>query len=960
MTENKFARGFGLSANSGNLSRRTMHRLMVGACLFAVAGTAHAQETKAGDAEQAKREDIVVTGTRIQLNGNALPTPVTVVSPEILQRTTPSNVADALNKLPAFALSSGVTTTNNSSDNFSGNFLNLRGFGISRNLVLLDGHRVPPSSYSGAVDTNILPQALMKRVDVVTGGASAVYGSDAVSGVINFVLDNKFNGFKANALAGVSSRGDSFSTRFGGAAGFKIGERGHFEASFEHFQQDGLVSQERANGQAGYELAGNGSAANPFRLIRDARGLFFISSPGTIFSGPYAGQVFVAPGVPGPFTHGIAQGGALESGGDGWYATGTSARASLRTNQAFARFDYEVADDINFYVQGNYADSKTESSFFSNLIFPHLIAPDNPYLSAAMRANLTEPFAFGRVLIDPAGNIGLKTTTKVYGGAAGLDGKLGNFNWSAFYNHAQTTARNSTPRNTLNGNLTAALDAVDQGLFQNGVANGNIVCRSSLTNPGAYPGCIPLNLFGNNPASQRAALAYTQGENYNQPKYTLDSAELSVSGPLFEGWAGPVQMALSGEYRKLSLDVSTNGPANVFVNCTGLRFDCTPGATPVYRDFSVLPISRSLNVKEAAVELNVPLLKDSALGSASLNLAGRYTNYSTSGTVYTWKVGGDWQVTNALRFRGTVSRDIRAPGLFELYQPGTNSFSGFTDTHIKPDPSSIIVATVQSGNPNLVPEKADTITVGAVYRPEFIPGLSMSVDYYRIKIANAITNIDGRGAGIQRLCEDSGGTSPFCSLYVRPNPFSDTSVANTATLVKIQSLNVAQLKTWGIDAEFNYLTNVGGENTLSLRGFVSYQPKLTNIVTPGLPALENAGVAGGVGKWRLAGFVTYSTPHFSVDVQERWRSSLKWDSNPALVYAEPDLPAAAYTDITFTAYIGEAKKQQLFLAVTNLFDRQPTPYRTTGTAGAPGFGFGAVSGEDIIGRYFTAGFRVKY
>jgi outer membrane receptor protein involved in Fe transport len=922
----------------------------------APAANVQAPQTDDGPATTA---DIVVTGSRIMINGNQLPTPVTVVSPENIARTSPTNVADALNKLPAFALSRSAATTNNASDNFSGNFLNLRGFGINRNLVLLDGHRVAPSSYTGAVDTNILPQQLMQRIDVVTGGASAVYGSDAVSGVINFVLDNKFNGLKALAQSGISDRGDSFSWRAGATYGTNLfGGRGHFEASYEHFRQDGLLSQERRIGRDDYVLAGNGSTASPYHLITNARsvGLFSTNGVNVAGSGPFAGQVFVAPGVFGPFNHGTPQGGPLESGGDGGYASGTSARADLTTNQAFARFDYSITDDVNFYVQGIYAGSKTSSSFFSNLIFPHLIAPDNPYLSPAVRSALTGPIPIARVFINPDGNIGNASSTKVYTGAAGLDGSLGDFRWNVFYEHAQTTTKNSTINNTLEGNMSAALDAVDQGQFQTGVANGNIVCRSSLTNPGAYPGCVPINPFGTDPRSQTAGLDYASGTTFNRPRYKLDDVEVSISGPLFDLWAGPVQAAVSGEYRNLSLNVGTNAYANVFADCTGLRFNCTPGVTNVYRDFNITPISVSQSVKEAAVELGIPLLKDSSIGSMSLNMAGRYTDYSTSGSVWTWKVGGDWAINDQLRLRATRSRDIRAPGLYELFQPATASFAGFQDLHTG---ANGVIPIVTSGNATLKPEKADTLTFGAVYKPSFLPGFSASVDYYRIKINNAITQIDGRAASFQQLCEASNGVSDFCSLYVRPGSFSDRSAANSATLVKVQSLNVATLKTWGIDGELNYTTSLGGSNRLALRGLVSYQPQLTNVVAPTLSPLYNAGSATGVAKWRLTGFVTFSTPNVSIDLQERWRSGLRWDSNPNLVYAEPDFPSAAYTDVTFTANIGDKKDYQIFLSINNLFDRQPSVYASTVTSGTPGFGFSSLAGDDIIGRYFTAGVRLK-
>jgi iron complex outermembrane recepter protein len=184
------------------------HVLLAGISLAAVCQPAIAQEaqTKSADNQAAESEaDIVVTGTRITANGDNQPTPVTVASTEALLKTSPTNIPDGLNKLPIFALSRGTANLNNNTDNFTGNYLNLRGLGINRNLVLLDGNRMAPTSYTGAVDTNVLPQMLVQRVEVVTGGASAVYGSDAVSGVVNFVLNKKFEGIKVEAQAGISN-----------------------------------------------------------------------------------------------------------------------------------------------------------------------------------------------------------------------------------------------------------------------------------------------------------------------------------------------------------------------------------------------------------------------------------------------------------------------------------------------------------------------------------------------------------------------------------------------------------------------------------------------------------------------------------------------------------------------------------------------------------------------------------
>jgi len=260
---------------------------LCGISMLGIASPAWAQDSSldaSAEQDQAAPADIVVTGSRIVRNGDTLPTPVTVVTTDSLLKTSPSNIPDGLKKLPAFANSRGTAVQGDATDNATGAYLNLRGFGIQRNLILLDGHRVAPTSYTGAVDTNVLPQMLMSRVDVVTGGASAVYGSDAVSGVVNFVLDKKFTGLKVEANSGISSRGDAFSWRAAAAFGTNFAnDRGHFMASFEHFDQKGILKEARASGRDGYGVVGSGTAANPFRGVNNVTNSL-ISFRGSIFT----------------------------------------------------------------------------------------------------------------------------------------------------------------------------------------------------------------------------------------------------------------------------------------------------------------------------------------------------------------------------------------------------------------------------------------------------------------------------------------------------------------------------------------------------------------------------------------------------------------------------------------------------------------------------------------------------
>lgn len=274
-----------------------------------------------------------------------------------------------------------------------------------------------------------------------------------------------------------------------------------------------------------------------------------------------------------------------------------------------------------------------------------------------------------------------------------------------------------------------------------------------------------------------------------------------------------------------------------------------------------------------------------------------------------------------------------------------------------------IVPTQTVGNAKLTPEIAKTLTFGAIFRPTGLRGFSIAVDYYRISMANAITNFDGRNPTIQNLCESAGGTGPFCTLYVRPNAFSDRSQANAPTLVLATQLNAASLKTWGIDTEVNYQFSVGNESQILLRGLLGYQPQLDQILVPGAAVQHLSGAASiqqgsGIPTWRATAFVTYSNPNFAVDIQERWRSSLRQNSDPSLVYAIGKVPSVAYTDLTLTAFIGKDKGRQIYLSVQNVFDKSPPPYNAV--SGTPLFQYPLVTGDDLLGRYFTVGARFKF
>ncbi|MEI6419515.1 MAG: TonB-dependent receptor, partial [Sphingomonadales bacterium] len=553
--------------------------------------------------------------------------------------------------------------------------------------------------------------------------------------------------------------------------------------------------------------------------------------------------------------------------------------------------------------------------------------------------------------------------------SGGLDGKVDLFGsdwrWAVAGQTSRESQRTFNNANMDGAKAAAALDSVVNP------ANGSIVCRVTLTNPTAYPGCVPINVFGPTSESQ-AALDYILLKTSFFRVSTLKSINASFTGSPFSTWAGPVQLAISGEAREAAVSVDSNFQPSDRVDCaslpvnpaTGRVMNCsvgTDGKSTQARWVSnvVASVSRqAVSVKELAVETDIPLLKDSPVGkSLNINGAARYTDYSVSGVVWTWKLGLDWHFNDSFRVRATRSRDILAPSVTQLFGAIAVNPSGITDLHTGVN----AVAPVQtSPNPNLVPEVANTLTGGVVWTPGWAPSFSVSVDYYRIKIDNAIATVTGNNATVMRICEDSNGASPLCALFVRPLPFADRSPANFPTLVLAQPQNIAAFLSEGIDTEVNYRFGLG-QGQINLRGLVTYTLRQTTQTLPGTVVQDAAGAAG-LPSIRATLQAQYVRGPFRFDWLQRYVNSTRRDSNPTLVWAEKDVPSRTYTDITMSYDIkAMGGTHQVFLNIQNLFNTAPAPHGATGgSSSVPGLFLATTNGHDIIGRYFTVGFRSRF
>ncbi len=953
-------------------------------------------------------EFIVVTGSRVIADAAISPMPVTAISTRQLRDTAPANLADGLNKLPIFQGSQTIGRPGDGSYNFSSNTLNLRNFGANRTLVLLDGRRAASSNADGTVNIDTLPQMLISRVDVATGGASAVYGSDAVTGVVNFVLDRKFIGLKADVNGGLSTYGDAATTNIGLAAGTALlGGRGHFEASLEYRRRDPVNQSARPYGPPSTyrALVGTGTAANPYATIADGR------RPNSSFGGVVQGCVPACPlargtqfaenGVLRAFDPGIpgavdAQGQAtagtsnLNSGGDGAYNPYGTLFNGYHQSTLFGRFSYDLVDNITWYLQGQGSEAYSFGWYFPQKIQPgagqaDLFYKNNPFLTPTVQAQLgndgTNPlqnptatpavqpsntFQLGKFLVGN-GQTGMNATgsiNRVLSVQTGLDGTVGNgrFNWSLFFTHAENRLAVDLVNNQNLQRMYAAQDAVR-------TPSGTIACYAATQAATAarYADCVPIDPFGPT-APSRAALDYIfQTTAFHQTNILNDMGG-SVSGRILDSWAGPVTAALSAEVRFNSYDITSNVPSSTMVDCTGLRL-CNAGL-PLYSQSVLQPVHADQHVWEVALETEVPLMKNVPLIQAfDINLAGRHTDYSVSGSVQTWKIGFNWNVVDPLRLRGTASIDIRAPTLDDLFRPATILENVFTDLHVDlpaPNPPGSHYAGTASfislGNPRLQPEVSRTYTMGVVWTPDSVPGLTVSLDYYRIHMANAIGQI-APSTTIQSICEESGGTSIYCANYDRPLPFSDRSIANFATKLYTFNLNTASIQTEGWDFESNYAWRMADlvedwQGAGTARILATYQPVIQkSLLFPGAPWTRAPNSST-----RVSAFLTYSLNGWTVGVQDTWVSGFSQVGGPVTPainnWVRPHVNSWNQMDVNITRNFRlQGYGLTGYVVVQNLFNAQPA-YIPNGTIGQwyPTYTSG-YSTQSAMGRTITAGIR---
>lgn len=943
------------------------------------ADAAAAPGTVAADAPASPSGPIVVTGTRIA-SGFDAPTPVSVLGADRLAERGAGNIGDALNELPAFRSTQTPASTGLSAaaGYIGGRILDLRGLGSVRTLTLVDGKRFVPSTTQATVDTNMIPSILLQRAEVVTGGASAVYGSDAVSGVVNLLLDKKLTGYRFNAQAGISKYGDASTRQIGVAGGWALADNAHlilggeYEANdgveacrVREWCRDGFINWGRNPGQAG--LPANNILGNVHPWSASYNGV--TTPPSSAYAGravpalrPIDGITFGRDGTPRRFQFGslvnslYQVGGESDGPGENVYFDFPIVSPTERYN-AMAHVTWEPTSALTLELSGNYGHSEGRHRAVAYRNTALTIRSDNAFLPRSADPTLDIPtilaasgltsFTLGKGF-DDIGPGQLQVRNTVIRAVAQARYDLGG-GWKAdaYYQFGRNKFRSDLTGGTVTSRLLNAIDAVSVG--------GTPTCRinADASTANDDPACVPLNPFGYaNGPTFAGAKAYVTANGYQTNITTEHVVAANVTGSLFDLPGGPLGVAVGGEYR----NDAVKGDADALSR--GNRFFTGGGSL----------ISGRIAVTEGYGEIEAPILRNvSFFDELALNGAIRRTHYnrssdffpSSSLSVTTWKIGGTWAPIEALRFRATRSRDIRAPNVSELFGPTTLAQGILTD------PARGGVQTVapitQGSNPNLQPEKANTFTVGAVIQPRggFLGRFRASVDYYRIEIKDAISTL-GQQNIVTRCFQ---GDPLSCSLVTRDGSGAITNIVDTQQ-------NVNKLIARGVDIELSYRQPLGGEASLNTRVLASNVIDLITVDAVG--PTERAGQTGlragtppGIPDWTIDGLVTLDlADRFSFSTHVRWinkgfyNAAFIGPDQAGYVITGPNssntnsVPSKTYVDLVATFKVRQqgTQKFDVFFGVDNLFDTDPP--RLPGANG---------SGNNVlfnpVGQSFKAGVR---
>lgn len=1054
-----------------------------------------------GVCDSQERQSIVVTGSRIARPTLESQVPLTSVTTEDLTSTGEISLGDALNDLPSLR----STFSSGNSSRFIGtaglNFLDLRGLGTQRTLVLVNGRRhVSGSAGDNRVDINTIPIDLIDRIDIVTGGNSAVYGSDAVAGVVNLIMKRDYDGLSLRGQAGISSRGDRGTYFVSGIWGSNFGDgRGNITLSAEYSRQQPLYFRDRDQQTGAYSgrcqyntseptggepAAGDGVFDTTFFCgIKNGA----ISDNGTV--GGFGGGAYLR----------FDDGGALvtdtfatnfEAFGSG-NGIGSNLASTLRNTgimlaevnrYAFNMLGhFDVSDAFRPFVEAKYvrvdASGEGQPSFFQGASINNFarFGPgdprratgptfrcDNGFMSAqnlttlrglglctgttagttipgtsVLRGTTAQTMPLSRFNTDFGGRR-FEVTRETWRVVAGVEGTF-NDDWtyevSANYGRFDTLGFNQNNLRVFDlagapDGFLLATDAVVAPVgftgtnFVTNSAGQQVICRvNAVTN--TRPDCVPFNVFGRGVFDPRAyAFSHTDNTTKEFADQLVFAASLSGDlSQLFELPGGPIAFAIGGEYRR---------------ERSGVDYDALTSAGGTFlnalQDFN----PPQLEVKDAFGEISFPLLKDTpGFHELTLNLAGRISDYNNrTGTVYAYNVQGIYAPIPDVRFRAAYATSVRAPTQGDLYASANQNFQSIADpcnqTNINAGPNRITncaaagvpttinaataaacagtglgtvigapwvnciantrtVATTSAGNPNLEEERGRSLTIGAIIEPSFLPGFSLTVDWYRIRVKNQIATLTGQT--IANLCYDSdvGLSSPYCATISRD---ATTGLFNAPALVQ-SGFNFASAVTEGLDFDLSYRKTFDNGHKMSLRFIATRVEQLDNyldVLNPDAPNRQLSEL--GDPQWSASFNMTYDFGNWDVLYAVRWigkqvvaasyetqnsyialcpRTGANTGITPntggingaavactpgTLVRVAPN-NADAFPDIWYPDYfyhdirigIDVGEKYRFYAGVSNLFDKLP-PKDLLGTIGGEPY--------DSFGRNFFVGFNAEF
>ena len=990
---------FGRSAARPSVRRMLAATVSGAAMILAASAAAAAAQTAETTADAAGVEEVVVSASRITAAGFDAPTPTTVLGAEMIEQQAQPNLFNAIAQLPSLQGSTGTTVANgNTSTGMTGlSGLNLRGLGTFRTLTLLDGQRVVPSNVNNIVDVSQFPQLLVERVEVVTGGASASYGSDAVAGVVNFITNKRFTGFKANIQGGVSTYGDAQRANIQGAYGRSfLNDRLHLTVSGEYLHNGGapgeLIGGIPVNGRKPLPRTGSISTSIANTPAGGApQNTYFLDGfqditrlrNGLITAGPLQGIAFGNGGVPYQFQYGgsgiprrTAAGGVIGcgtacQGGDFRGLTssangGSDIDALLNRGVAYGRLSYEVSDNLEIYATYNYADVFTITTPTRKAQKPGLTAQcDNaflhPSISQLCAQNGITSFTWGTISENLPHDLRVNNERKQRRYVIGADGSFNVFGkewtFASYFQHGESIARINVQNNVLTPHYNAAVDAIR-------LPTGEIVCRNTVARAA---GCVPFNAFGNVPNSESAYRWFAPYSGSRQQTFQRqDAASIAINGVPFRNWAGDVSVAFGVDWRE------------EFYKTAGDPYGAGLANSPtseLYPNRALISASGDnwyagnfkngrgrFDVKEGFVEVGVPIWDTASLGNFSLNAAARLTDYSTSGRVTTWKLGGVWDTPiDGVRLRAVRSRDIRAPNLSDLFAAPLQVNSFFIDRFNGDRTVQAQNSTV--GNPLLTPEISANLEAGVVFQPSWLPGFRASFDYFDINMKDAVQVLGGQQ--IIDLCFN--GVTQLC-----PNVFLNGQLGtNNPSFVRVAPFNLASLKTNGFDIEASYrfnLRSMGVPGGFTFRGLATHTLDFTTDPgVPGQPILQLAGnnVANnpapgttGVAKWKAFLMQTWEVGPVQFTLTERVIS--KGNINPNFIVCQTNCPQTTVQNPTsnFNTVPGEVYVDfgvnyqlrdaiEVYARVDNVFNDLAPP-------------FGSNSLYDTIGRRYSAGIRLNY